>query len=99
MCNVLRGMRLPGVQVTFFAPELFVSLGMAQHTALIATLVIGAANHLAVYVSIWAADEFGRRVLLIEGGIQVTNILPRLRCGVGGCDITCVSLMSQWPSL
>lgn len=58
-------------QVTFFAPELFVSLGMAQQTALIATVIIGVANHLAVYVAIWAADEFGRRFLLIEGGIQV----------------------------
>lgn len=46
---------------------------MPQHTALIATVVIGAANHLAVYVAIWAADEFGRRFLLIEGGIQVST--------------------------
>lgn len=58
-------------QVTFFAPELFVSLGMPQHTALIATTISGFANHLAVYVSIWAADEFGRRFLFLEGGIQV----------------------------
>ncbi len=38
-------------------------------------------NHLATYVLLWAADDFGRRALFIKGGIQMTfamvSLIPR----------------------
>lgn len=69
--------------VTFFAPQLFESLGMQQSTALVATVIIGAANHMAVYVSIYAADIFGRRMLFIQGGVQMMCSLIVLAAVVG----------------
>ncbi|KAK9811165.1 hypothetical protein WJX73_007732 [Symbiochloris irregularis] len=56
--------------VTFFSPELLVSLGMPQKTALIATLLNTIASHLSTYVAIIVADKFGRRPLFIIGAIQ-----------------------------
>ena len=31
----------------------------------------GVVNHFATYVSLWAADSFGRRILFLEGGVQM----------------------------
>lgn len=45
----------------------------------------GVVNHLATYVSLWAADEFGRRVLFIEGGVQMSFAL--VRAAVAACAI------------
>ncbi len=61
--------------IIFYAPQLFITLGASQSAALAATIVTGVVNHLATYVSLWAADEFGRRVLFIEGGVQMTFAL------------------------
>ncbi|KAK9904668.1 hypothetical protein WJX75_000080 [Coccomyxa subellipsoidea] len=61
--------------IIFYAPQLFITLGASQSAALAATIVTGVVNHLATYVSLWAADEFGRRVLFIEGGIQMSLAL------------------------
>lgn len=63
--------------IIFYAPQLFITLGASQSAALAATIVTGVVNHLATYVSLWAADEFGRRVLFIEGGIQMSLALVR----------------------
>lgn len=61
--------------IIFYAPQLFITLGASQSAALAATIVTGVVNHIATYVSLWAADEFGRRVLFIEGGVQMTLAL------------------------
>ena len=53
------------------APQLFISLGTGQRAALLATIVTGVVNHFATYVSLWAADSFGRRLLFLEGGVQM----------------------------
>lgn len=63
--------------VIFYSPQLFVSLGTGQSAALIATIITGIVNHFATYVSLWAADEFGRRLLFLEAGVQV--MIPALR--------------------
>ena len=63
--------------IIFYAPQLFITLGASQSAALAATIVTGVVNHIATYVSLWAADEFGRRVLFIEGGIQMSIALVR----------------------
>ena len=58
--------------------QLFISLGTGRRAALLATIVTGAVNHCATYVSLWAADSFGRRVLFLQGGAQM---LLSLVCG------------------
>ncbi len=57
--------------VIFYAPQLFISLGTGRRAALLATIVTGVVNHFATYVSLWAADSFGRRILFLEGGVQM----------------------------
>ena len=57
--------------MVFAAPQLFISLGTGQRAALLATIVTGVVNHFATYVSLWAADSFGRRLLFLEGGVQM----------------------------
>ena len=59
------------------APQLFISLGTGQRAALLATIVTGVVNHFATYVSLWAADSFGRRLLFLEGGVQMLLALVR----------------------
>lgn len=61
--------------IIFYAPQLFVSLGVGQGAALAATIVTGIVNHCATYVSFYVADKYGRRVLFIQGGIQMTVCL------------------------
>lgn len=53
--------------IIFYAPQLFVSLGVGEGAALGATIVTGIVNHLATYVSFHVADKYGRRILFIEG--------------------------------
>lgn len=53
--------------IIFYAPQLFVSLGVGQGAALGATIVTGIVNHIATYVSFHVADKYGRRILFIEG--------------------------------
>ena len=65
------------------APQLFISLGTGQRAALLATIVTGVVNHFATYVSLWAADSFGRRLLFLEGGVQM---LLALVCAASLCD-------------
>ena len=63
--------------VTFYFPQLLQSLSVAPSAALGATLAYGLVNHLSTYVSMWAADEYGRRVLLIGAGFGMTAALVR----------------------
>ncbi|KAL4428661.1 hypothetical protein ABPG77_009767 [Micractinium sp. CCAP 211/92] len=54
----------------FYVPVLFSSLGTGRKTALINTVVIGAVNVGCTIIAVLAVDRFGRRFLLVEGGIQ-----------------------------
>lgn len=78
--------------VIFYCPQLFASLSLSPQAALGATMVTGVVNHLATYVSLWAADEFGRRVLFVGGGVQMTLALVRNSSLAG---ITCPQAQSQ----
>lgn len=85
--------------VIFYAPQLFISLGTGRRAALLATIVTGVVNHFATYVSLWAADSFGRRILFLEGGVQmllalVSNPLAR---SLSGSQVTCKA--SQWEDI
>ncbi|KAK9809510.1 hypothetical protein WJX73_006177 [Symbiochloris irregularis] len=72
--------------VIFYSPQLFVSLGTGQSAALVATIVTGIVNHFATYVSLWAADEFGRRLLFLEAGVQmvISLIIVAATLGIVG---------------
>lgn len=67
--------------IIFYAPQLFVSLGVGEGAALGATIVTGLVNHLATYVSFHVADKYGRRILFIEGRACNTK-LPCIPCQV-----------------
>lgn len=56
--------------IMFYAPQLFATLGSAD-AALLNTVIIGAVNVGATFVAILVVDRFGRKVLFIEGGIQM----------------------------
>ena len=58
-------------RVIFYSPQLFITLGTGTQGALVATIVTGVVNHFATYVSLWAADAYGRRILWMEAGVQV----------------------------
>lgn len=61
--------------IIFYAPQLFVSLGVGEGAALGATIVTGIVNHLATYVSFHVADKYGRRILFIEGQSHMLSSL------------------------
>jgi hypothetical protein len=52
-------------------PVIFASLGSGRSAALLNTVIIGAVNVVATFVSIASVDKFGRRFLFLEGGIQM----------------------------
>lgn len=59
------------VQIIFYSPVLFSSLGSSQSEALLSTVIVGAVNVLSTLVAVFGVDYFGRRVLLLEAGVQV----------------------------
>ena len=61
---------IPSVQIIFYSPVLFSSLGSSQTTALLSTVIVGAVNVLATLVAVFGVDRFGRRILLLEAGVQ-----------------------------
>ena len=62
------------VQIIFYSPVLFSSLGSSQTTALLSTVIVGAVNVLSTLVAVFGVDRFGRRVLLLQAGVQVRCI-------------------------
>ncbi|XP_073315256.1 sugar transport protein 10-like [Primulina huaijiensis] len=78
--------QLTGINVImFYAPVLFKTLGFGDDASLMSAVVTGLVNVLATIVSILVVDKFGRRVLFLEGGIQM------IICQIGvGCLIASV---------
>ena len=70
------------VQIIFYAPVLFSSLGRGATVALENTCIIGAVNVLSTLVAVFLVDRLGRKVLLIQGGIQVRCPAAAGRCSV-----------------
>ncbi|KAL0409131.1 UNVERIFIED_CONTAM: Sugar transport protein 4 [Sesamum radiatum] len=85
-CLIPLFQQLTGINVImFYAPVLFKTLGFEDDASLMSAVVTGLVNVFATVVSILVVDRFGRRVLFLEGGIQM------LACQIGvGVLIACV---------
>lgn len=57
--------------ILFYAPVLFQSMGFGGHASLYSSASTGAVLCLSTLVSIALVDKWGRRILLIGGGIQM----------------------------
>ncbi|KAK2643123.1 hypothetical protein Ddye_024886 [Dipteronia dyeriana] len=64
--------RFTGINVVlFYAPVLFKTIGFGANASLGSSLITGAVNLLATFVSIYGIDKWGRRFLFLEGGIRL----------------------------
>ncbi|KAJ3702872.1 hypothetical protein LUZ61_006577 [Rhynchospora tenuis] len=57
--------------IVFYAPVLFITLGFKSDASLYSAVIIGAVNVLSTLVSIYSVDRVGRRMLLLEAGVQM----------------------------
>ncbi|RWV96454.1 hypothetical protein GW17_00040834, partial [Ensete ventricosum] len=57
--------------IMFYAPVLFNTLGFKSDASLYSAVITGAVNVLSTVVSIYSVDRVGRRVLLLEAGVQM----------------------------
>ncbi|CAD5191935.1 unnamed protein product [Musa acuminata subsp. malaccensis] len=64
--------QLTGINmVMFYAPVLFKTIGFGDDASLMAAIITGMVNAFATVVSILTVDRIGRRVLFLEGGVQM----------------------------
>ncbi|XP_022932731.1 sugar transport protein 13-like [Cucurbita moschata] len=64
--------QLTGINaIMFYAPVLFNTLGLGNDASLYSAVITGAVNVLSTLVSIYSVDKLGRRVLLLEAGVQM----------------------------
>ncbi|XP_078173238.1 sugar transport protein MST4-like [Carex rostrata] len=64
--------QLTGINaIMFYSPVLFISFGLGNDASLYAAVILGSVNVLATLVSIYAVDQAGRRLLLLEAGVQM----------------------------
>ncbi|XP_068651829.1 sugar transport protein MST4 isoform X2 [Aristolochia californica] len=57
--------------IMFYAPVLFDTLGFGSDASLYSAVITGAVNVISTVVSIYSVDKVGRRVLLLEAGVQM----------------------------
>ncbi|TQD77673.1 hypothetical protein C1H46_036774 [Malus baccata] len=57
--------------IMFYAPVLFKTLGFKSDASLYSSVITGAVNVLSTMLSIYFVDRPGRRVLLLEAGVQM----------------------------
>ncbi|XP_054794719.1 sugar transport protein 13-like isoform X2 [Prosopis cineraria] len=57
--------------IMFYAPVLFNTLGFKNDASLYSAAITGAVNVLSTIVSIYSVDKVGRRMLLLEAGVQM----------------------------
>ena len=55
--------------VLYYAPLMFENMGATTNTALLQTTIVGLANVIFTLVAIYTVDHFGRKPLLIAGGL------------------------------
>lgn len=57
--------------IMFYAPVLFDTVGFGSDAALYSAVITGAVNVVSTIVSIYSVDKAGRRLLLLEAGVQM----------------------------
>ncbi|XP_010277661.1 PREDICTED: sugar transport protein 13-like [Nelumbo nucifera] len=57
--------------IMFYAPVLFSTLGFHNDASLYSAVITGAVNVASTVVSIYTVDKVGRRILLLEAGVQM----------------------------
>ncbi|XP_073103020.1 hexose carrier protein HEX6-like isoform X2 [Elaeis guineensis] len=57
--------------ITFYAPVIFRIIGLGESSSLMSTVIIGVSVTCATIASTIMVDKFGRRALLIIGGVQM----------------------------
>jgi SP family xylose:H+ symportor-like MFS transporter len=66
--------------VLYYAPLMFQNMGASTHSALLQTVVIGAANVIFTVVAIVTVDKLGRKPLLIAGAFVMAVAMIALGC-------------------
>ncbi|KAK6917455.1 Major facilitator, sugar transporter-like, partial [Dillenia turbinata] len=77
--------QITGINVImFYAPVLFETIGFHSDAALMSAVITGLVNVLATFVSIYGVDKWGRRILFLEGGLQmlISQIVVAVCIGV-----------------
>eukprot|EP00850_Spirogloea_muscicola_P002656 SM000010S04294 [mRNA] locus=s10:697628:700296:- [translate_table: standard] len=65
--------QLTGINaIMFYAAPLFKTIGFGASAALYTAVIIGGVNVVSTLVGIYVVDRRGRKVLFLEGGIQMT---------------------------
>lgn len=65
--------QLTGINaIMFYAPVLFQTLGFKSDASLYSAVITGAVNVISTIISIYSVDKLGRRVLLLEAGVQMS---------------------------
>lgn len=76
--------------IMFYAPVLFMTLGFGDEASLMSAVITGVVNVVATVVSIATVDKFGRRILFLEGGVQMiicqiaVGVMIGMKFGVNG---------------
>ena len=66
--------------VLYYAPLMFKNMGASTDTALLQTVVVGAANVLFTVVAIVTVDKLGRKPLLVAGAFVMAAAMISLGC-------------------
>ncbi|KAK3147971.1 hypothetical protein QOZ80_3BG0289020 [Eleusine coracana subsp. coracana] len=69
--------------IMFYAPVLFNTLGFKSDASLYSAVITGAVNVLSTLVSVYSVDRVGRRMLLLEAGVQMFLSAGDHRGGAG----------------
>ncbi|EEF45379.1 sugar transport protein 13 [Ricinus communis] len=74
--------------IMFYAPVLFDTVGFGSDAALYSAVITGAVNVVSTVVSIYSVDKLGRRVLLLEAGIQmfISQVIIAIILGIKVTD-------------
>ncbi|KAJ4953981.1 hypothetical protein NE237_030813 [Protea cynaroides] len=76
--------QLTGINViAFYAPILFQTVGFGSDSALMASLILCIVNLFSILVSTGIVDRYGRRILFIQGGIQMFLCQVAVACVMG----------------
>ncbi|KAH9289027.1 hypothetical protein KI387_033144, partial [Taxus chinensis] len=64
--------QITGINViAFYGPVMFETIGFGSDAALMSAVILGIVNLISIVVSIFVVDKYGRRPLLLQGGIQM----------------------------